>query len=105
MAQRFIQLLVLISFFIVGFAAQAGSDRYVLILSIDGLSPEALAKAEAPNIKEWSRQGVSARDARSVYPVKTITNHASMITGVSFWRHFMLLNGHRGFRIWSPTIF
>lgn len=80
-------------------------NQHVIILSIDGLSPAALEKAQAPIIKKFRTMGAVAQNARAIFPVKTITNHASMVSGVGFARHQMLRNGDNGIRIWVPTIF
>lgn len=86
-------------------ALAALGDQHVVILSVDGLSPRALEKAQAPVIKKFRTMGAAAQNARAIFPVKTITNHASIVSGVDFFRHQMLRNGDNGIRIWVPTIF
>lgn len=53
----------------------------VAILSVDGLRADALAKAEAPNIKALALRGAYTWTARTVTPSETLPGHASMLSG------------------------
>jgi predicted AlkP superfamily pyrophosphatase or phosphodiesterase len=77
----------------------------VIILSIDGLGPKGLELAAAPNIKRWRERGAVAPRARAILPAKTMTNHASQISGVGLKKHWMLSNGEFGFEMTVPSIF
>jgi hypothetical protein len=53
----------------------------VAILSVDGLRGDALAKAEAPNMKGLALRGAYTWSARTVTPSETLPGHASMLSG------------------------
>jgi len=53
----------------------------VAILSVDGLRPDALAKADAPNLKGLALRGAYTWAARTVTPSETLPGHASMLSG------------------------
>lgn len=56
--------------------------RRVLILSIDGLRPEAIALAPMPNLLALMQSGAYSLSAQTVYPSVTLVSHASMLVGV-----------------------
>lgn len=85
--------------------ADSSASKTLILISVDGLSPEALRKAQAPNIKSWARAGVTAPNARAVLPAITITNHASMVAGVGPARHQMVANFEWCNEISVPTLF
>jgi predicted AlkP superfamily pyrophosphatase or phosphodiesterase len=69
----------------------------VVLISIDGLMPEAYAEPDrlglaAPNLRALVREGSWARGATSVMPSITFPAHTTMITGVSPARHGVLSN-------------
>jgi predicted AlkP superfamily pyrophosphatase or phosphodiesterase len=53
----------------------------VAILSVDGLRADALAKADAPNLKGLAVRGAYTWSARTVTPSETLPGHASMLSG------------------------
>jgi Metalloenzyme superfamily len=53
----------------------------VVILSIDGLRPEGLLQAQAPNIVGMTSRGAYTLQARTVMPSNTLPAHVSMLTG------------------------
>ena len=53
----------------------------VVILSVDGLRGDAIAKAEAPNLKGLVLRGAYTWTARTVSPSETLPGHASMLSG------------------------
>ena len=68
-----------------GAIAQQEDDRYVILISCDGLRPDAVEKlgAEAmPNLFRLIEEGASTQNARTdnTYTV-TLPNHTSMVTG------------------------
>jgi predicted AlkP superfamily pyrophosphatase or phosphodiesterase len=48
---------------------------------VDGLRPDALAKAELPNLKGLALRGAYTYSARTVAPSETLPGHASMLSG------------------------
>jgi predicted AlkP superfamily pyrophosphatase or phosphodiesterase len=84
----------------------------VVILSIDGLRPDALVgtdarEAAAPNILGLARRGAYTWRAQTVGPSETLPAHASMLSGVSPSVHRQTWDDwepRRGF-ISVPTVF
>lgn len=55
--------------------------RRVLILSIDGLRPDAISVAPMPNVLNFIQNSAYTLNAQTVYPSVTLVSHASMLTG------------------------
>lgn len=53
----------------------------VVVVSIDGLRPDALSIERTPNILEMATRGAASWLAQTVYPPITLPSHASMLTG------------------------
>ena len=66
------------------FPAQAATDKYVIIISIDGLRADALSAlcpSQLPSFRHMRDQGASTDNARSVFHrTDTVPNHVSMVT-------------------------
>lgn len=71
--------------------------KHVLVISIDGLRPDAMMEAEAPVLHDMLKRGSYSLDARTVFPSITLTSHVSMMTGVSPLTHHVLWNE------WEPA--
>ena len=56
--------------------------RRVLILSIDGLRPDAIALAPMPNLLALMKTGAYSLKAQTIFPSVTLPAHASMLTGL-----------------------
>ncbi len=56
--------------------------KRVLILSIDGLRPDAIALAPMPNLLALMKNGAYSLKARTIFPSVTLPAHASMLTGL-----------------------
>jgi predicted AlkP superfamily pyrophosphatase or phosphodiesterase len=79
----------------------------VIIVSIDGLRPDALSEGTSPNIMALMRRGTLSTSAQTVFPPVTLTSHSSMVSGYLPNRHGMTWDDYRpqnGF-IRVPTIF
>lgn len=61
--------------------------KMVLIVSFDGLRPDAIAPAAAAHIQSVQSAGVTARKARTITPSLTLPSHTSMLTGVDVAKH------------------
>ncbi|HSG42437.1 MAG TPA: alkaline phosphatase family protein [Anaerolineales bacterium] len=59
----------------------------VLILSIDGLRPDAIPLAPMPNLLELMKTSAFTMTAQTVYRSVTLTAHASMLTGLCPSKH------------------
>ena len=59
----------------------------VLILSIDGLRPDAIPLAPMPNLLKLMQTSAFTMNAQTVYRSVTLTSHASMLTGLCPSKH------------------
>jgi predicted AlkP superfamily pyrophosphatase or phosphodiesterase len=81
--------------------------KQVVIVSIDGLRPDALFKSNAPNIQALAARGAYTWDARTILPSNTLPSHVSMLTGYPpevhriTWDEYLPLKG----RLTVPTLF
>jgi predicted AlkP superfamily pyrophosphatase or phosphodiesterase len=73
--------------------AAAGAERHVVIVTVDGLRPDAITDADTPRLARLLREGASSRDARTTDPSLTLPSHFSMVTGQSPARHGIRTNG------------
>lgn len=55
--------------------------RRVLILSIDGLRPEAISLAPMPNLLNLMQSSAYSLSAQTILPSATLPSHSSMLTG------------------------
>jgi arylsulfatase A-like enzyme len=79
----------------------------VLIVSIDGLRPDALTKTESPNIEGLAKRGAYSFKAQTTLPSNTLPSHVSMLTGYLPATHKVTWDEYlpnRG-RVAVPTIF
>lgn len=70
--------------------------KYAVIITIDGLRPDAIVKSNAANLKSFIKQGAYTLDAQTVIPSDTIPAHTSLATGLDPERHKKRLN------FWKP---
>ncbi|HET9439425.1 MAG TPA: alkaline phosphatase family protein [Longimicrobiales bacterium] len=57
-------------------------SSHVVVISIDGLRPDAIAKYHATTLLRLQREGATA-PAQTILPSKTLPSHTSMVTGVT----------------------
>lgn len=83
------------------------APRQVVIVSIDGLRPDALFKADTPNIQALAARGAFTWEARTIVPSNTLPSHVSMLTayppevhGIT-WDDYLPARG----RLSVPTVF
>ena len=75
---------------------------HVLILSIDGLRPDAILSAPMPNLTALMQSGASTLNAQTVFRSVTLVSHASMLVGVCPSKHGVDWNDYipsRGYAI------
>src|SRR5215471_16272928 len=65
----------------------AAPTRRVLLVSIDGLRPDLMLRAETPTLHELMRQGSYSMWARTTALAVTLPSHTSMLTGVRPGKH------------------
>ena len=89
-------------------AWRAPVTGHVVIISVDGLRPDAVDEFRAPTIARLAREGSYSYSARTIMPSKTLPSHTSMLTGVTPLVHGITWNSDetasRG-DVRVPTIF
>jgi arylsulfatase A-like enzyme len=70
----------------------AGGARHVVVISVDGLRPDALGPERSPAILRLEAEGAATMRARTVRPSVTLPSHASMISGRDVRGHGMTWN-------------
>jgi len=88
---RFITIFILIILF-PAFSYADGTAGYALIITIDGLRPDAIDKAEAPNLSSLIKKGSYTPVAKTDEQAKTLPSHTSLVTGLTSKRHGMTRN-------------
>jgi arylsulfatase A-like enzyme len=82
---------------------------HVVIISVDGLRPDAIARFSPPSIARLAREGATSLVARTVEPNLTLPSHTSMLTGTEPAVHGITWNSDqtlvRGHELPVPTIF
>lgn len=86
-------------------AEMGESAPRVMIVSFDGLRPDAISKAQLPTVTSLIEEGSSQLTAMAEVPCITLPNHSSMVTGLSIAHHGVLLNTDLPGRIKSRTLF
>jgi hypothetical protein len=71
---------------------QRSVSRNVLVVSIDGLRPDAIAAYGAPTLRRLMREGSYTLSATTIDPSTTLPSHTSMLTGQPPERHGVLWN-------------
>ncbi len=90
-------LLVALLLFFTGFV-WSQEAKYALVITIDGLRPDAISKSDAPNIKSLMKGGSYSLEALTVIPSRTLPAHTSLVTGISPQRHGMIVDR------WGPSM-
>jgi predicted AlkP superfamily pyrophosphatase or phosphodiesterase len=81
---------------------------HVLIISIDGLRPDAIERFDAVTLQRLMREGTYSRDAQTILPSTTLPSHTSMLTGVDVDVHGVVWNSDETERrgpVTVPTVF
>jgi predicted AlkP superfamily pyrophosphatase or phosphodiesterase len=61
--------------------------RHVIVISCDGLRPDVLLRADAPNLRKMMARGSFTLWARTIPLAVTLPSHTSMLTGVYPEKH------------------
>lgn len=77
----------------------------VIVISIDGLRPDAIDAAHAPAIQKLIERGASCPRAETIRPSITLPSHTAMLSGLDFERHGVVWNNYRTGYIVHPTVF
>lgn len=76
-----------------GIATAASADQpFVMLISVDGLKPEAIVESQAhglkvPNLRAFMTDGAYASGVRGVLPTLTYPSHTTLLTGASPAKH------------------
>ena len=68
------------------------TTRNVVVVSIDGLRPDAITTFHPPTLERLIREGSYTLTATTILPSKTLPSHTSMLTGQPPERHGVLWN-------------
>jgi hypothetical protein len=81
--------------------------RHVVIVSEDGLRPDALTSVPAPVHEDIMRRGAYSLKARTIRHASTLPSHAAMLSGFDVKEHGLFWNSWHPERGWIhvPTIF
>jgi hypothetical protein len=80
------------------------ADR-VIVISIDGLRPDAIEMARASVLRTLIERGAYCSRAETVRPSITLPSHTAMLTGLDSERHGIGFNTYRSGYIVHPTVF
>jgi predicted AlkP superfamily pyrophosphatase or phosphodiesterase len=58
-----------------------GLTRNVVLVSVDGLRPDAIAEFDPPTLQRLMREGSYSLAARTIMPSTTLPSHTSMLSG------------------------
>lgn len=81
---------------------------HVIIISIDGLRPDAIEQFRAPTLQRLMREGSYSRNAQTILPSTTLPSHTSMLTGVGVEVHGVTFNSDEDANVTTlevPTVF
>jgi arylsulfatase A-like enzyme len=67
-------------------------SRHVIVVSIDGLRPDAIEEYGATTLQRLMREGSYTLSARTIHPSKTLPSHTSMLTSLPPEQHGVLWN-------------
>jgi hypothetical protein len=79
-------------FFVVIEVRAPARTTHVLIISVDGLRPDAIASANMPNLKKLMSNGAYSLNAQTINPTLTLPAHTSMLTGLCPAKHGITWN-------------
>jgi hypothetical protein len=85
--------------------ASTGKAAHVLLVSIDGLRPDAIRPAEAEHLLQLMKTGSYSLQAETISPSITLPSHASMVTGLDVPRHGVVWNAYQPGFLRVPSIF
>jgi len=80
-------------------ASGVAGVEHVVVIGVDGLSPDGIQKAETPHLDELLARGAHTFRARGVMPTSSSPNWASMIMGAGPEQHGVTSNA------WQPDDF
>jgi predicted AlkP superfamily pyrophosphatase or phosphodiesterase len=88
--------------------AQGGRTNHVILVSIDGLRPDAIEQFGARTLQRLMTEGAYSLEATTIMPSRTLPSHTSMLTGLEPEDHGVTWNSRKmddHGHVASPTIF
>jgi len=85
-----------------------GLTEHVVLVSIDGLRPDAISASETPTLSRLAQEGSYTFSAATIVPSKTLPSHTSMLTGQPPDVHGVSWNTNAGLKkrsVGIPTVF
>ena len=73
-------------------APSVGVTKNVVLVSIDGLRPDAITQFKAPTLQRLMREGSYSLSAHTIMPSKTLPSHTSMLSGEPPEQHGVFWN-------------
>lgn len=89
-------------------ATRGAITDHVIVISIDGLRPDAITAGHARVMTRMMSEGAFSAEARTVSPSRTLPSHTSMLTGVPPSVHGITWNSDRTDvhgTVETPTVF
>lgn len=83
----------------------AAKAKRVVVISIDGLRPDAIEAAPAGNLLEMIRRGTYCAKAETIRPSVTLPSHTAMLSGLDYKRHGVTWNNYKPGHFAHPSIF
>ncbi|MDR0659249.1 MAG: ectonucleotide pyrophosphatase/phosphodiesterase [Prevotellaceae bacterium] len=87
----FLPSIVVFSLLLLGCTSSSQKEKYVVVLSLDGFSPDYLDKAHTPTLDSLAKVGVRST-LRPCFPSVTFPNHYSLGTGLHPDHHGLVNN-------------
>ncbi|MGL6290833.1 MAG: ectonucleotide pyrophosphatase/phosphodiesterase [Silanimonas sp.] len=73
-------------------SSRAAHPPTLILISIDGLHPDTLARVAPPTLRRWQAEGVQAAWLQPSYPTLTFPNHYTVVTGLEPDHHGIVHN-------------
>lgn len=73
----------------------SSEQRYVFLVTIDGLRPDAISKTNTPNLTQLMQRSSYTLNASTVFPSLTMPSHTSLLTGLDVKNHKHTLNDYQ----------
>ncbi len=90
-------ILKFILFFLLFFQVNCvcSEEKYVFLITIDGLRPDAISKINTPNLAKLLQKSSYSLNASTVFPSLTMPSHTSLVTGLDVKNHKHTLNDYK----------
>ena len=76
----------------------------VMLVSLDGLRPDAIDAADAAFLRQQISRGAYTAFCRNEFPPATLPNHTTMLTGLPILTHGIFLNAELPGHVANPTL-